>query len=141
MKKSTLASSDLEDLLLSLRRRILESIRKDTLKHDLTFSQIEILRCVGIEGKKTMKTISDYLKVSPPTATVLVQHMEEKGLVVRTNDKNDRRVVYISLSPKTKKTFQTMSKQKESIFSNMIKRLSPKDQEHLSRIIKILIAE
>jgi DNA-binding MarR family transcriptional regulator len=133
--------SSLGDLLLIFRRRILENVKKEGLKHDLTLSQVEILYFIGLSGKRTMKDIADYLKITPPSVTTLVEEMEEKGLVKRINDKKDRRVVFIILTEKTRKTFTSICKQKELIFKEMILRLNRKDQKILERIIKILIKE
>ena len=133
--------SSLEDLLLIFRRKILESVKKEGIKHDLTLSQVEILNFIGLSGKKTMRDIADYLKITPPSVTAIIEEMEEKGLIKRINDKKDRRVVFITLSEKTKKTFTSICKQKELIFREMISRLNKKDQKILERIINILIKE
>ena len=127
--------------MLIFRRKILESVKKEGLKHDLTLSQVEILNFIGLSGKKTMRDIADYLKITPPSVTAIIEEMEEKGLVKRINDKKDRRVVFITLSEKTKKTFTSICRQKELIFKKMIFRLNKKDQKILERIINILIKE
>jgi len=96
--------SSLGDLLLIFRRKILESVKKEGLKHDLTLSQVEILYFIGPAGKRTMKDIADYLKITPPSATTLVEEMETKGLIKRIKDQKDRRVVFITLAEKTRET-------------------------------------
>jgi DNA-binding MarR family transcriptional regulator len=131
--------SSLGDLLLIFRRKILESVKQEGVKHDLTLSQVEILNFIGISGKKTMKDIADYLKITPPSTTTIIEEMEKKGLVKRKSDTNDRRVVFIVLGEKTKKIFTSICKQKELIFKEMISKLNKKDQKILERIIKILI--
>jgi DNA-binding MarR family transcriptional regulator len=133
--------SSLGDLLLIFRRKILESVKKEGLKHDLTLSQVEILNFIGFSGKRTMKDIADYLKITPPSTTAMVEEMEEKGLVRRLNNQKDRRVIFITLTEKTKRAFTSIYKQKELIFKEMIFRLNKKDQKTLERIIKILIKE
>lgn len=133
--------SNLGDLLLIFRRNILESIRKEGFKHDLTFSQAEVLCFIGPSGKETMKNIAGYLKISPPSATEIVAEMDKKGLVKRKNDKNDRRVVFIVLTDMAKKLFVLLSKRKDIILKKMISKLNEKDCKSLERIIRILIAE
>ncbi|MEI8130641.1 MAG: MarR family transcriptional regulator [bacterium] len=133
--------SFLEDLILTFRRKILESMRAESLKHDLSFSQTEILRFIGLNEKKTMKSIAEHLKITPPSASVLVAHMEKRGLVRRTSDPVDRRVVWITLVPKTKKLIDSACKKKQLIFKGMLSKLTEKDQKELERIISILIKE
>lgn len=141
MSQNKINEATLGDLLLSLRRKIIESIKKEGMEHDLTFSQMEILQFIGISGKKTMKSIADYLKITPPSATAIVKDMEKKGLVSRINDKDDRRIVFIVIAEKTKKVFVSICKRKEMILKKMISKLDEKDKETLGRIIKIIITE
>ncbi len=131
----------LGDLLFLFKRKIIESTKKESLKNDLTFSQMEILNFIGISGKKTMKEIADHLKITPPSATVMIEEMEKKSMVKRVKDKKDRRIVFIILSEKTKKLFDLVCKKKNSIFKEMISKLTKKDQKEFERIIKIIITE
>ena len=133
-------NSSLGELLLIFRRNLLESIKKDGLRDDLTMSQIEVLYFIGPTGKATMKNIADYLKITPPSATEIISDMEKKGLVKRHSSPSDRRVVYIGLSKTAKKFYSIISKRKEFIFKKMINKLNEADRKSLERIIRILIA-
>jgi len=133
--------SGLSDLLLIFRRNILESVRKEGFKYDLTLSQVEVLRSIGLSGKETMKNIADYLKITPPSATEIVAELEKKGLVKRENNKKDRRIVFVVLSDKAKKLFVSLSKRKGAVFKRMISKLRLNDRKNLERIIRILITE
>ena len=139
MKHHKHEESSLGDLLLILRRDIHESIKKEGFKHELTFSQMEALRFIGPSGKATMKGIADYLKITPPSATGIVDELQKKGLVKREDDKKDRRVVFIVSTLQAQKLFNSMHKWKDAIFHKMLSKLSDKDKKNLERIIKILI--
>jgi DNA-binding MarR family transcriptional regulator len=136
---NTKEKSSLGDLMLILRRKIKESLKKAGFEHDLTFSQVEVLHFVGPTGKKTMKNIADFLKITPPSATEIVAEMEKKDLIKRLSDKNDRRVVFIVLSPLAKKLFTSLHKRKELILNKIFSKLNKKDHENFERIIRILI--
>lgn len=133
--------SSLGDLLLVFRRNIIENIKKEGFKHDMTFSQMEVFRFVGLSGKETMKDIARYLKITPPSSTEIIAEMERKGLIKRLNDKKDRRVIFVELTSKAKKLFVLLSKHKDIILEKMISKLNEKDHKNLERIIRILIAE
>lgn len=133
--------SGLGDLLLVLKRDIIENIKKKNLQPNLTFSQTEVLRFIGLSGKETMKSIAHYLKITPPSVTELVAELEKKGLVKRKGDRVDRRVVFIVLTEVSKKLFKYLSKQKNDIFRKMISKLNKKDKKELERIIRILIKD
>lgn len=131
----------LSDLLFIFRRNILESIKKEGFKHDLTFSQVEVLCFVGPNGKETMKSIAGYLKITPPSATEIVGEMEKKGLVKRKSDKNDRRIVFIVLSDMAKKLSASLIRRKETISKKIVSKLNKEDRKNLERIIRILVTE
>jgi len=133
--------SSLGDLLLVFRRNIIENIKKEGFKHDMTFSQMEVFRFVGLSGKETMKDIARYLKITPPSSTEIITEMEKRGLVKRQNDKKDRRVIFVELTSKAKKLFVLLSKHKDIILEKMIAKLNEKDRKNLERIIRILITE
>ena len=133
--------TSLEDLLLVLRKNIIEVMKKDGLKDDLTFSQVQVLHFIGPHGKSTMKNIADYLKITPPSATEIIKEMERKGLVKRIGDKSDRRIVDIVFTPISKKLFNSICKRKKQFFKKMISKLGVVDRNNLERIIKILITE
>jgi DNA-binding MarR family transcriptional regulator len=67
--------------------------------------------------------------------------MEKKGLVVRTDDTKDRRVVFIVLTPTAKRFATSLRKHKELIFKKIFSKLNKKDIKELERIIKILITK
>ena len=127
------------ELLLGFRRKITESAKQSSLKDELSFSQFETLWFIGFNGKKSMEAIADYLKITPPSATSMIGKMEKKNLVIRTRDVKDKRVIYISLTPKTKTHLQTLRKQKEKILNSIVSKLSSNDRKNFERIIKTLI--
>jgi DNA-binding MarR family transcriptional regulator len=137
----TNTKSSLFDLLFIFKRSVLENIRKEGFKHDLTFSQVEVLSFIGPDGKETMKNIAQYLRITPPSATEIISEMEKKGLVKRIDDKKDRRIVSIVLTTAAKKLLASSCKRKEIILNKMLSKLDKKDCENLERIIRIIITD
>jgi len=130
---------NLGDLMLLFRRNIVESLKKEGFKSDLTFPQMEILHFIGTSGEKTMKSIADFLKITPPSVTELIREMERKNLIKRVSDKQDKRITFISLTDTAKKNYISISKKKEAILNKMTSKLNKEDKETLKRIIKIII--
>ena len=133
--------SSLGDLLLVLRRNIIEAIKKEGLQHDLTFSQVEVLYFIGPARRVTMRSIAEYLKITPPSATEIISEMEKKGLIKRMGNISDRRLVHIVFTRLAKRLFASVSRRKELVLRKMISKLSEKDRKNLERIIRILIKE
>lgn len=131
--------SNLLELMLGFRRKINESTKESSLKKELTISQFETLWFIGFDGKRSMESIADFLKITPPSATSMINKMEKRGLVSRKRDVKDKRIVYISLTTSTKNHLKSMRKNKEKVLCNIVSKLSQNDKKHLERIIKIII--
>lgn len=132
---------DLGGLLMAFRRKIVEEMKRDPFIHDLTFSQIEALNLLGVSGTKTMKDIALHLKITPPSATVIVDELRKRGLVERRGDSRDRRVVSIALTRDSKRTFSQIHRRKKSVLEGFLSKLSVRDRRSLGRIIRTLITE
>jgi DNA-binding MarR family transcriptional regulator len=131
--------SNLLELMLGFRRKINESTKESSLKKELTISQFETLWFIGFLGNKSMESIADFLRITPPSATSMINKMEKRGLVSRKRDMKDKRIVYISLTASTKNHLKLMRKNKEKVLGNIVSKLSQDDKKHLERIIKIII--
>ncbi len=131
----------LGELLLTFRRKIIESCRKEGLPNHLSMPQIEVMSFIGPEGSKTMKDIADHLRITPPSVTAMIAEMEKKGIVKRTVDPSDRRRISIVMSKKAKIIYSSILEKKNEVLYKMLSRLSATDKKELERIITILIKE
>ena len=64
----------------------------------LPFNQIRALRRIG-EGPLTLTALADSMTVDAPAATVAVNLLEERGLVVRTPHPTNKRATLVELTP------------------------------------------
>ena len=139
MATYTCSESKLEDLLFAFRRKMVEMLKKEGVKHELTFSQVEIVRFIAEHESVTMKMIADHLKITPPSVTALIDELERKDFIERDSKTEDRRVVSVRFTPKAKKVFEKLSKRKATVLHGMLAKLTPADRKSLERIISILI--
>jgi DNA-binding MarR family transcriptional regulator len=65
----------------------------------LTAPQVKLLRHLLIGGDTTMGGVAELLACDPSLATVAVDRLERRGLVVRVPDATDRRVRRVHPSP------------------------------------------
>lgn len=66
----------------------------------LTFARFEILRLLGFtrKGRLPMGKISERLQVHPASVTSAVKRLEKDGLISRSSDEDDSRVVIAALT-------------------------------------------
>jgi len=81
-------------------RRIMRSIevhsRQLAVTHQITAPQLVCLLAVLDQGPLTATAISREMHLSPSTVVGILDRLEEKGWVVRTRIREDRRIVMIS---------------------------------------------
>lgn len=81
-----------------LFRELLPTVPKEFLEIDITMPQLKTILLLFLNGPTRMSDLASDLGVTLATATGLVDRMVERGIVVRQDDPNDRRVVLCSLS-------------------------------------------
>lgn len=69
----------------------------------ITYSQYLVLVALSAEDKQTVGALGQKLYLESNTVTPLVKRLEAAGLVTRTRDDQDERVVRVSLSSKGRK--------------------------------------
>ena len=65
---------------------------------DITNNDMHVIEAIGIDKPKNMTAIARELSVTVGTLTIAMNSLVKKGYVERARGKQDRRVVYISLS-------------------------------------------
>ncbi|GHH96760.1 MarR family winged helix-turn-helix transcriptional regulator [Neobacillus kokaensis] len=75
-----------------------ESLIKYQLGNDLTNDQHYILRYIHLAGSCTSTELAEVFEVNKSAITAIINRMTDRGLIERTRDENDRRVVYLTLT-------------------------------------------
>jgi len=88
--------------VLQALRRIIQAIeihsRKLTQHHDITGPQLVCLHELRNAGPRTVSGLARAIYLAPSTMVGIVDRLEEKGLVARMRDRQDRRKVVVALT-------------------------------------------
>src|SRR3954462_12265340 len=87
--------ADLADRLHSTAIHLLRRLRREDDASGLPAPQLSALSVIVFGGPITLGALADAEQVRPPTITKLVATLEAAGLVERTIDAADRRVVRV----------------------------------------------
>jgi DNA-binding MarR family transcriptional regulator len=63
---------------------------------------IGLLAQIGVEGERSVGELAEAVGLSLPAASKLIRDLEERGLVVRSEDPADRRRTVVTLAPETR---------------------------------------
>ena len=100
--------------------------------------QMEMLRFVDEKKNPPMKQVADFLSISAPSATSLVEDMVGRGYLDRLADEKDRRMIRLSISRKGKAALSTHVRKKMAHIRKTLGKLSVEDRAQLARILSKL---
>jgi DNA-binding MarR family transcriptional regulator len=116
-------------------RKVLES-RAQMIKDEktATIMQYSALKFLKHNKNSTVSNLALYLRLSKSSATQLVERLVKVNLVERVSDKNDRRIIHLTITPVGEQKIIELRKK----FINKIEKIFSKiPEEDLKELIRI----
>jgi len=101
------------------------------VKQGISMTHVHVLWLLEEHHELTMSRIAELSDVSLSNATGLIDRMEERGLVVRTRDPEDRRVVRVGLSDGGRATLDEIQVVRAEVARAILERLDDGQRERL----------
>ena len=105
---------------------------------DITNNDLHVIEAIGIGEPKNMSTIARELSVTVGTLTIAMNSLVKKGYVERTRGREDRRVVYISLSVRGRRAYEEHARFHREMLESVIGELTKEEQDTLIRALSRL---
>lgn len=103
----------------------------------LTSSQYNVLRILRGEGQPLpILEVADRLLAAVPGITGLIDRLESLELVCRERSKEDRRVVYVAITPKALELLGRLDRPVEELHVTLIGHMSRVELQELSRLLE-----
>jgi len=131
----------IEDLLFSFQKKILGAIRTEVKNLNCSLPQMELMRYLHDNERISLSDAARLLGISKPSASVMIDGMEHRGLIRRTVPDSDRRSVILALTAKSKKLVRTIAEKKRKVIRVLLEKMNAKDQASLSHLLAKLIEE
>lgn len=97
-----------------------------------------VLALLEMEGPLPMSRIADSLDVALPNATGIIGRLAERGIVERTHDTTDRRVVLVSLTEAGRTLIREMEQSRRERMARLIGCMDTEQQERLAASVRDL---
>ena len=137
-KQENNIENTVEEFMTMFHHKIKKEFRIEAIKFNFTISQIEVLHYVIKNKNPIMRDIADYLKITPPSVTTIIEFLTKKKLLKREIDKKDKRIVRIIATQKAIKTFEYFKNKRIRMIKEILSKLSVKDKNELVRILSLL---
>lgn len=128
----------LNDVLVNLFRDIMELEEQAIITQeyqDITNNDMHVIEAIGVGEPKNMSTIAKLLSVTVGTLTIAMNTLVKKGYVIRERGKEDRRVVYISLSEKGLRAYRHHEEFHRQMIEAVLENLTEDETESLVKAL------
>jgi DNA-binding MarR family transcriptional regulator len=115
------------------------SIPPEWLSSDMTVAQLRVLLLLHTEGQSRMSSIAATLGIAVSTATGIIDNLVKKELVIRSADREDRRVVICALSPIGQEVINSMWARGQSQMEKLLRGLTIEQLEKAKEVAEILL--
>lgn len=128
------------DIFLYGSKGVLD-LMSEQLFEQLSFMQYSLLRILYEKEPLRMSELAGLLGIHKSAVTVKVEKLEKKGLIERERDRQDRRNIYLYVSPKGKKQYEETEEKIAQFLTDIMQQLSPEVMEaFLDGYVKIASA-
>lgn len=126
-------------LLTKAQHTVHQYFKASLAKFDVTPVQYSILSCLWKESPQTPKQIAAFLELDGSTITGLLDRMEDKGLITRNPNPDDRRTLKVIITGqglKLQKSIDEVIKESNIYILNIF---SDEEQDQLKRLLERII--
>jgi DNA-binding MarR family transcriptional regulator len=133
-----------ERRVLAALRRIVHAIdihsRQLVSQCEVTAPQLVCLHMLAERGRMTSRGLAGHVHVTPSTLVGILDRLESKGLVVRCRGAEDRREVYVELTPSGRAFVAKAPSPLQSALLDKLGRLSGQRQRELAESLEAIVA-
>ena len=107
----------------------------------ITFSRIRVLTYLAQAqgGLVSIRDLAEELGVTSGGVSQMVDSLVKSDMVCRTASKDDRRVVYLSISESAKKSLEVLSKYLHDRVAKAMAKIPDQDREIMARSLRTLL--
>jgi len=117
--------------------RLMRSFGQRLASEDgLTGPQFFLLSFLDQQQSATVSQLAEALHVKPSSVTVMLDRLENNGLIVRSREQQDRRVVQISLSGAGRQVLEEARQQRRQVLKGYLQKLNEEEQQFLLAILE-----
>lgn len=113
-------------------------VHRHLKKRRITQGQFGVLDALYFLGPLPQRDLAHKHLMSPGNMTVVVDHLEKRGLVTRERQSRDRRFVTVYLTAEGRKLFESLFPYHVGEIEDAMSVLTPSEQEELGRLCRKL---
>src|SRR5438270_2812497 len=116
------------------------AIKADWHRHGLAPRHMNLLVSLALAGPMSVSELSTRLDVGLATASLIVGELGRVGLVVRTEDENDRRRTIVDLAPAHRQAISAFVSRRAGVLKSALEPLQPQERAGLVKGLRAIVA-
>jgi MarR family transcriptional regulator, organic hydroperoxide resistance regulator len=104
----------------------------------LTIAQVKSLFFISNQGSTNFRKLAERLKVTPSNVTGIIDRLVEQGLISRTENPEDRRVILLKTTEKGDAQVAELRERRSSYLSKALMNLKDDDLTCIAQGLKLL---
>jgi DNA-binding MarR family transcriptional regulator len=127
-------------LLISILKATTPDMMGQLSTLELSITQIKLMHMVeGPGAERSVKELAEILGVSLPSASRAIDDLHQRGLVVRREDEQDRRIKRVRISPAGLELVQRFQESRLTTIERFATSLSPEESAALAPALRLLL--
>jgi DNA-binding MarR family transcriptional regulator len=129
---------ELEDweIVLKGNRKLRDLLQKEAEKRGLSYTEVSTLYFLK-GGEKNVSSLAEFVGVNKSTMVEILDKLENEGLITRSRDEKDRRVVLVKI---TQKGLEELENVRQG-YKNLIKDILSRSEGNIIKFFQIVIEE
>lgn len=121
-----------------LMRRSMQSLALYMKENDLSMSQVAALFQIN-RGRSNVSDLGEGLGISMAAASQMLERLVQQGLILRSEDPEDRRVKKLVLTDKGCRIIRESVQARQGWLKEMVTTLTPSEKEQIEAAAKVMI--
>ncbi|MCZ8511977.1 MarR family transcriptional regulator [Paenibacillus filicis] len=117
-------------------QRMLLAARRWPSDMELSKQQLFLLKTLLDRSRATVGELAEQLSLSPSATTIAVSRLANLGLIERTRDESDRRLVWLQLTEDGKRKMLKFKAERDELLLGMLSRLTDEETDRLFELFE-----
>lgn len=106
---------------------------------NLSPTEVRFLKLLAVTPTYSIRELRDILKLTPGRITHILTSLEDKKLISRTLDPNDKRVIIVNLMPKAAPLISNLQQNYHELHKKILQSVKEEEMEKILSSLEILV--
>jgi MarR family transcriptional regulator, 2-MHQ and catechol-resistance regulon repressor len=123
-------------VLMQTSKAVQDRMKLEMTKNNLSITEFSVLEVLYQKGKQTIQHIGNSILVSSGSMTYVIDRLEQKGFLNRSDCPDDRRVIHVSLTVDGNKLMENIMPKHQEWVDNIFSSLNNDESDLIVKLLK-----